>query len=175
MSRIDPMPNRASARTRDKVIDTVRALLSEGAFHESTVEKVAERAGVSRATLYTHFGSRTGLVDSICERLNATPALQEIRKTTDVARLIELSVEFWAGDERIFEQLYGAAAVDPAAGDFVERQRRDRTKEIRRIATSKEQQAQLLLLTSFETYRELRRGVGLPQAEVTATLQRLLR
>jgi AcrR family transcriptional regulator len=175
MSRIDPMPNRASARTRDKVIDTVRALLSEGAFHESTVEKVAERAGVSRATLYTHFGSRTGLVDSICERLNATPALQEIRKTTDAARLIELSVEFWAGDERIFEQLYGAAAVDPAAGDFVERQRRDRTKEIRRIATSKEQQAQLLLLTSFETYRELRRGVGLPQAEVTATLQRLLR
>ena len=78
-------------------------------------------------------------------------------------------------DERIFEQLYGAAAVDPAARDFVERQRRDRAKEIRRIATSKEQQAQLLLLTSFETYRELRRGVGLPEAEVTETLQRLLR
>src|SRR5437763_16776874 len=72
---LGPMPNRASARTRDRVIDTVRALLAEGAFHESTVEKVAERAGVSRATLYTHFGSRTGLVDSICERLNATPSL----------------------------------------------------------------------------------------------------
>ena len=168
------MPNRASARTRDKVIDTVRALLSEGAFHESTVEEVAERAGFSRATLYTHFGSRTGLVDALCERFN-TSALSEIRTTTDVGRLIELSVEFWAADERIFEQLYGAAAVDPAAGDFVERQRRDRAKEIRRIATSKEQQAQLLLLTSFETYRELRRGVGLPQAEVTETLQRLLR
>ena len=136
---------------------------------------MAERAGVSRATLYTHFGSRTGLVDSICERLNATPSLQEIRRTTDAARLIELSVGFWAEDERIFEQLYGAAAVDPAAGDFVERQRRDRAKEIRRIATSKEQQAQLLLLTSFETYRELRRGVGLSQAEVTKTLQALLR
>ena len=168
------MPNRASARTRDRVIDTVRALLAEGSFHESTVEEVAERAGFSRATLYTHFGSRTGLVDALCERFN-TSALSEIRTTTDVGRLIELSVEFWAADERIFEQLYGAAAVDPAAGDFVERQRRDRTKEIRRIATSKEQQAQLLLLTSFETYRELRRGVGLPQAEVTETLQRLLR
>jgi AcrR family transcriptional regulator len=169
------MPNRASARTRDRVIDTVRALLDEGSFHESTVEEVAELAGVSRATVYTHFGSRAGLVNAMCERFNATPALREIRTTTDAHRLIELSVEFWAANERIFEQLYGAAAVDPAAGDFVERQRRDRAKEIRRIATSKAQQAQLLLLTSFETYRELRRVSGLSQAEVTKMLQGLLR
>jgi AcrR family transcriptional regulator len=169
------MPNRASARTRDRVIDTVRALLADGSFHGSTVEEVAERAGVSRATVYTHFGSRTGLVDALCERLNATSALREIRTTTDVDRLIELSVEFWAADEPIFGQLYGAAAVDPAAGDFVERQRLDRTKEIGRITPDKTLRARLLLLTSFETYRELRRGAGLSPAEVTKTLQRLSR
>jgi AcrR family transcriptional regulator len=169
------MPNRASARTRDRVIDTVRELLADGSFHASTVEEVAARAGVSRATVYTHFGSRIGLVDALCERLGETAALREIRTTTEVDRLIELSVEFWAGDERIFEQLYGAVAVDPAAADFVERQRRDRAQEIRRVAKSKAQQAQLLLLTSFETYRELRRGVGLSQANVTKTLKRLLR
>jgi AcrR family transcriptional regulator len=169
------MPNRASARTRDRVIDTVRELLADGSFHGSTVEEVAGRAGVSRATLYTHFGSRIGLVDALCERLNETAALREIRTTTDADRLIELSVEFWAGDERIFEQLYGAVAVDPAAADFVERQRGDRAQEIRRVTKSNAQQAQLLLLTSFETYRELRRGVGLSQADVTKTLKRLLR
>jgi len=169
------MPNRASARTRDRVIDTVRGLLAEGSFHESTVEEMADRAGISRATLYTHFGSRTGLVDAICEGLGGAWALREIRTTTNVDRLIDLAVEFWAADERIFEQLYGAAAVDPAARDFVERQRLDRENEIRRIATSKEEQAQLLLLTSFEAYRELRRVAGLSQAEVTETLQRLLR
>ena len=169
------MPNRASARTRARVIDTVRSLLADGSFHESTVEEVAARAGVSRATVYTHFGSRTGLVDSLCERLDASAALQEIRTTIDVDRLIELAVEFWAADERIFEQLYGAAAVDPAAGAFVDRQRHDRANEIRRVATSKSQQAQLLLLTSFEAYRELRRGSGLSQSEVTQTLQRLSR
>ena len=32
----------------------VRDLLAEGSFHESTVEEVAERAGISRATLYQH-------------------------------------------------------------------------------------------------------------------------
>src|SRR3954468_8189346 len=78
MSRIGPMPNRASARTRDRVIDTVRGLLAEGSFHESTVEEVADRAGISRATLYTHFGSRTGLVDAICEGLGGAWALREI-------------------------------------------------------------------------------------------------
>lgn len=169
------MRNRASARTRDRVIDTVRTLLAEGSFHDSTVEEVAERAGVSRATVYTHFGSRTGLVDALCERLDATAALREIRTTADADRLIELGVEFWAEDERVFEQLYGAAAVDPAAAAFVERQRRDRAREIRRIAKSKAEEAQLLLLTSFESYRELRRGLGLSQADVTKTLQRLSR
>jgi AcrR family transcriptional regulator len=169
------MPNRASARTRGRLIETVRTLLEEGAFHGSTVEEVAERAGVSRATLYTHFGSRTGLVDAMCEGLAARDALEEIRKTTDPGRLIELAVEFWAADERIFEQLYGAFSVDPAAKAFVEGQREDRANEIHRIATSKEQEARLLLLTSFESYRELRRGVGLSQAEVTKTLQDLAR
>ena len=48
-------------------------------------------------------------------------------------------------------------------------------KEIRRIATDKAQKAQLLLLTSFEAYRELRGVAGLSQAEVTKTLQALLR
>jgi len=174
MSRIRVMPNRASARTRDRVIDTVHELLAEGSFHESTVEEVAERAGVSRATVYTHFGSRTGLVDAMCERFDATPALREIRTITDADRFIELAVEFWAGEERILEELYGAAAVDPAASELVKRQRLDRAREIRRITTSKEEQAQLLLLTSFESYRELRRGAGLSQADVTETLKRLL-
>jgi AcrR family transcriptional regulator len=167
------MPNRASTRTRKRVIESVRALLADGSFHDSTVEQVADRAGVSRATVYTHFGSRTGLVDAICEGLSALPALAEIRTTTDPGRLIELAVEFWAADEQIFEQLYGAAAVDPAAAAFVEGQRSDRANEVRRIAADKEQEARLLLLTSFESYRELRRGSGLSQADVTKTLQRL--
>ena len=45
-------------------MEAVRELLQEGAFHESTVEQVAARAGVSRATVYQQFGSRVGLVDA---------------------------------------------------------------------------------------------------------------
>jgi len=55
-----------SRRTRDRIMGAVRELLEEGAFHQSTVEEVASRAGVSRASLYQHFGSRLGLVDAMC-------------------------------------------------------------------------------------------------------------
>jgi AcrR family transcriptional regulator len=154
----------------------VRELLAEGAFHGTTVEEVARRAGVSRASLYQHFGSRLGLVDAMCETFDENPALVAIRGTESVDELLALVVEFWAAEEQILVQLYGVAAVDPAAGALVERQRRDRQSELRRVLRAagidgREAFATLSLLTSFETYRELRRHAGLPKAEVVRQLQ----
>jgi AcrR family transcriptional regulator len=57
-----------SSASRDQILAAVRSLLEEGVFHETTVEEVAQRARVSRATLYGHFGSRLGLVDALCAR-----------------------------------------------------------------------------------------------------------
>src|SRR5438132_9642958 len=109
-----------STRTRERIVAAVHALLEEGTFHESTVEQVAARAGVSRATLYQHFGSRLGLVDAICETFDANPALIAIRETvrdpdlsTALDRSIAHTVAFWASEEAVLEPLYGAAAVDP--------------------------------------------------------------
>ena len=62
-------------RTRESVISAVRGLLEEGSFHTSRVEDVAQRAGVSRASVYQHFGSRLGLVDALCESFDRNPAL----------------------------------------------------------------------------------------------------
>jgi AcrR family transcriptional regulator len=59
-------------QTRERIVAAVRDLLREGRFHESTVEQVAERAGVSRATVYQHFRSRIDLVDAICRRSTPT-------------------------------------------------------------------------------------------------------
>ena len=66
--------------TRDRIKAAVHELLAEGGFHQATVEEVADRAGVSRATLYQHFGSRLELVDAICETFDANPALLELRQ-----------------------------------------------------------------------------------------------
>jgi AcrR family transcriptional regulator len=180
-----------SAATRRKITDAVAELMAEGAFHASTVEEVADRAGISRATLYQHFGSRLDLIDGICERFDATPALLAIRRVIDlpdpeaaVAETIANVVLFWSAEDPILAQLYGVAAIDPAAREFVARQRRDRRGEMTRLAERLERDGWLrpglsagealpllMVLTSYETFCELRLA-GLADDAVAATLQR---
>jgi AcrR family transcriptional regulator len=155
------------------------------------VEQVASRAGVARATVYQHFGSRMGLVDAICDSFDENPALIAIRESVVLPDLdaaldgaITGTVRFWASEERVLEPLYGAAAVDPASRDLVERQSADRRNEFERLLhriaeggrlrpelTRGRALATLLVLTSFPSFRELRRGAALPERDVTALLQ----
>lgn len=179
-----------SDRTRERIMLAVRELLAEGAFHESTVEEVADRAGIARATLYQHFRSRMELVDAICDTFAVNPALLTVRKVVELAdadaalaETISNSVRFWSSEDSILSQLYGVVAIDPAAQDLVDRQRADRRGELERLAhrlhtarrlppgtNERRAVALLLVLTSYETFRELRQA-GLSEREVTKTLQ----
>jgi AcrR family transcriptional regulator len=167
--------NKRSQHTRERIMGAVRELLEEGSFHESTVEQVADRAGVSRATLYQHFRSRLDLVDAICDSFAVNPALIAIRAAEDLDELIASTVRFWASEDAILAQLYGAAAIDPAAKDFVARQRTDRRGEVERVMrlagrTDKRSLALVMTLTSYETFSELRRA-GLSDRQVTELLR----
>lgn len=176
-------------------MDAVRELLAEGSFHEASVEAVAERAGVSRATLYQHFGSRAGLVDAICETLADNPALQAIRRAVDLEdpaealdEFIAQVARFQASEEAVHRHLYGLAVIDSAAADFVERQSRDRRGEVERLARYLKRKGalrpglseghaitRLLLLTSVGTYDELRGNAGMSPTRAERTLQELAR
>ncbi len=179
-----------SAATKERIVGAVRELLEEGVFHESTVEQVAERAEVSRATLYQHFGSRLELVDAICDTMAGNPALLRIREVVELpdpeealAETIAGSARFWSSEDTVLGQLYGVVALDPAAQGFVERQWNDRRGEIERLARHLRKAgllrkgvgetravALLLLLTSYDSFRELRRA-GLSERELVRTLQ----
>src|SRR4051795_1613691 len=178
--RAQRRPERAE-RTRERIVDAVHELLEQGTFHESTVEQVAHHAGVSRATLYQHFNSRLDLVDAICDKLAFNPALLAIRESIglpDVEDALDQTlantVRFWSSEDPVLSQLYGVVAVDPAAQAFVDSQREDRRGEIARLARrlrrkgSSERSAfsTLMLLTSYDTFRELR-GTGLGDRELT--------
>src|SRR5438477_4772983 len=165
-----------SQQTRERITDAVRELLAEGTFHESTVDVVADRAGIARATLYQHFRSRLDLVDAICDTFDTNPALLAIRKAVELpdtnaalAETISNTVGFWSSEDPILSQLYGVAAIDPAARDLVDRQRADRRGELQRLARNlrsagrlrsgvgeRRALALLLVLTSYDTFRELR-------------------
>jgi AcrR family transcriptional regulator len=186
-------PDRTQA-TREQIKSAVRELLTDGSFHASSVEQVAARAGVARATLYQHFRSRLELVDAICETFDENPALLRLRDAVELpdadaalAETIALTVRFWSSEDRILRQLYGAAAVDPAAQDLVDRQRRDRRNEYDRLVRNlrragrlraglgRQQALNLLLvLSSYDTYRELREA-GLSDRKATTLLQQTAR
>src|SRR5262245_17098451 len=51
----------AQAANRQAAIDAARTLFVEDGFHRSTLQTVADRAGLSRATMYDQFGSKFGL------------------------------------------------------------------------------------------------------------------
>ena len=170
-------------QTRAKILEAVRSLLAEGTFHESTVEEVAERAGIARATLYQHFRSRVDLVDAICDTFAENPALLAIRESVALpdadaalATTIANTVRFWSSEDAVLAQLYGVVAIDPAAQDLVDRQRADRRGEMERLARHvagarhEHALALLMTLTSYETYRELRL-LGHSDAKATKTLQ----
>ena len=179
-----------SEETRERIKKAVHELLAEGTFHESTVEEVAERAGVARATLYQHFRSRLELVDAICETFDQNPALLRLRTTVDgpdpdaaLADTIAEAMRFWSSEDAVLRHLYGVASIDPAAHDLVDRQRADRRGELERLArnlartgrlsrgTSQGRAVTLLLvLTSYETFRELREA-GQTDRQLTTTLQ----
>ena len=127
----------------------------------------------------------------MCDTFDANPALIAIREATqdaDPERALRTSightVRFWASEEAVLAQLYGAGAIDPAAQELVDRQREDRRGEFQRVVqgleragllraglTTRRAMALLLMLTSFETFVELRRTGRLPEREVAATLQ----
>jgi AcrR family transcriptional regulator len=186
-------PQRRSTRaegTRAKIMDAVRELLEEGAFHESTVEQVADRAGISRATLYQHFRSRLDLVDAICDSFSVNPALVEVREVVELPdpdaaldQTIAACVRFWASEDPVLAQLYGVVAVDPAARDLVDRQRGDRRGEMERLARhlhsagrlrrglgERRALSLLMVITSYDSFRELREA-GLSEREATRSLQ----
>jgi len=180
--------------TRERIVTAVRELLREQRFHESTVEQVAERAGVSRATVYQHFRSRIDLVDAICETFDANPALIELRRAimlpdprAALMRAIALAMRFWESEDAILSGLYGVVAIDPAARDLVDRQRVDRRGEMRRLAQRLHATGTLragisavraldvlMVLTSYETYRELREA-GRSAKRLTAELETMAR
>jgi AcrR family transcriptional regulator len=179
-----------SEETREKIMAAVRELLAEGTFHAATVDEVAERAGIARATLYQHFRSRLDLVDAICDTFDANPALLTIREVVEhpdpdaaLAETIANTIRFWSSEDAVLAQLYGVVAIDPAAGDLVDRQRADRRSEMQRLIGNLEAAGRLrvsldirnalvlmMMLTSYETFRELRQA-GLSEGELTTRLQ----
>ncbi|WP_395674565.1 TetR/AcrR family transcriptional regulator [Inquilinus sp.] len=83
------------AERRDQLLDTALAIVREEGTDALTLAHVAERAGVSKPIAYEHFGTRSGLLIALYERIDdrQVAALLEAlertpRRLEDVARVM---------------------------------------------------------------------------------------
>jgi AcrR family transcriptional regulator len=90
-------PTRRSDRARTAVLDAALALVSEVPYGRLTMEAVAARAGVSKATLYRWWPSKGAVVVEALAEANARDAVYGLPDTgdleTDLATVVRAIVD----------------------------------------------------------------------------------
>ena len=181
---------RASAdETRARIVAAARELLSTpGGIGAFRVDAVAERAGVSRMTIYNQFGAKTGLIEAVFDslavvrvgvaRLVAALALDDVEAT--LAAFVATFAEVWQADRLVIRRLQGLAALDPefaAVWEAREARRREGMREIARRAGAPDAEAAtaaLYAVVSPEGF-EAMAGAGRAYADVAPAVLGLAR
>ena len=73
---------RKSAETRQQIIDAAYTLFYQSGFMRTGVDAVANAAGITKRTLYQHFGSKDDLIGAVLEHQHQM-ALERIRQWAD--------------------------------------------------------------------------------------------
>jgi len=114
------MPGRPRSTEADRAIaDATLALLAEVGLGALSVEDVAVRAGVSKATIYRRFPSREALiVDSIAQVLDSAPETpcDENVSTRDILIRMVSGMRDWYGDStngNLMPRMIGYARTNP--------------------------------------------------------------
>jgi AcrR family transcriptional regulator len=199
---MSPRPYRLGKREeaigqgRRRILDAARdQLRAADAYPGFTVEAVARRADVARATVYYQFGSKTGLLEAVCDDLaeaGGMAGLANVFTSQDteaaIRGFITAFAGFWAADRVVMRRLRALAALDPDVGTVIaardQRRREGLTVLIGRLPAGSGPAADravrmLYALTSFETFdtlagpdRDLADAVPLVTSLAEAVLER---
>lgn len=100
------------------IIDATLSTLSEVGFHQLTIEGVAARAGVAKATVYRWWPSKAFLVLEVVSGQLGEPMQPTGDTARDVRSVVSIIVEMISG--MVGEVLLADVARDPAAGQQLE-------------------------------------------------------
>ncbi|WP_326837636.1 TetR/AcrR family transcriptional regulator [Amycolatopsis rhabdoformis] len=110
-----------SARAHACALSAARDLLAEGGLPAATVDAISARSGVSKATLYKHWPSRTALAAEAFgrEMADAIPLPDTGDPRADLEEQVRRVSAFYAGPTgEVFAQLLAACVTDPLAAPF---------------------------------------------------------
>src|SRR6266699_8622 len=134
----------ATEQTRARIISAARELLmtSDG-FSSFSIDQVARQADVARMTIYHQFGSKSGLLEALCDALAASGGMEHLAdafrqpEPLDVLnQYLLVFSRFWDADRLVTRRLRALAALDP---DFeqVIRARDERRRQGVRVITQR--------------------------------------
>src|SRR6476646_8406192 len=131
---------RGAEVTRARILDAASLLIVESGYHSISLDGIAEKAGVSRRTIYDQFGSKRGVLEGIVRRMaekDLPELLAAISQAKDpiaaLRKAVPLSVAFTDRHTRMVLVFYAQAINDPdfrAAWEFAEQ---NRWNNLRRI------------------------------------------
>jgi AcrR family transcriptional regulator len=114
---------RQAQATRDMIVSAAQALFLEQGYICTTIDAIAERAGVATSTVYAIFGSKRGILrairDSWHERTHIREVLNNPEQSTNpqvrLDQLAEATRKQWEMGAEVTAIYTGAAAADPRA------------------------------------------------------------
>ena len=163
---VSPARAASAARTRQAILRAARSLLREGG--RPSVGAIASLAGVSRLSVYHHFGSTAGVGAAVAGEAKAAPALSR----PDLRSLLEAAVRHWATDPPLFRRLPEApAAPHDELRDLTARLATE--DRLRPGCSIKEVEDVLSILTSFSAFDRLHQDGRRSTVAVTEILVRM--
>lgn len=115
-------PDGRRARTSRAILDAASALFFERGLQRTTIDEIAEAAGVSVGSVYVHFGSKEGLYLALVERaieLSEEYTSRAAHDPSPLQRVLNLGhayVEF-ALSEPVAFRIASMQMFDPAVSD----------------------------------------------------------
>lgn len=110
-----------SVRAHEAVLDATIELLQEGGYPSATIDAISGRSGVSKATIYKHWPSRTAVAVEAFGKLmeSAVPMPDTGTARGDFSEQIRLVSRFYTSDlGQVYAQLLAAGVSDPAGARF---------------------------------------------------------
>ena len=197
-----PFRTVAATKTRVRIVSAAAAILGTAQGTSGfSLQAVAERAGVTRLTVYNQFGSRRALLEAVFDDMATRGGLHRIPQVmagsdphAGLLRVVAIFCDFWSFDPDALGPLHAAGTSDPEFGASVrernECRRRLLSVLVRRMAKDRKPRAKtlddlvdvLFALTSFPFFSQLtaqgrtaEAACGLIQALATDAMRRAMK
>ena len=133
--------------TRRSIVSAASRLLVENGYGATTIDAIADAAGVSRKTVFTAVGGKLELLKTaldwavagddrpvaLADRRAMQQVLEERDPTALITRWVRIAVEIDTRVARLFRAVEVAAGIDAAARELVEQSQRQRLDGARMI------------------------------------------